>query len=331
MAADMRTGANPAWHLRSRLAALAMAACVIASPAVAQPCRRPAVTPYAGPLFDAMSQTGQWLDGEAAVGTARSVGVTRMALFPRVHKREDGRSVVSALASAHRDFIVVGSPKLFDMRDDLDSAYVEDVVSGVAAGRYAFVGEILYAHGDKEGGEVTIGGERYIDPTRPRTARLVEGLKGRRAPIMTHWEVYDWRRDRPRFDQLYAAHAEQAFIWPHVGFGTARQTAEMLGAHANLRATLSKKENREANLADDEKAEDVGGPVVDACDVLLPEWRDILVRFSDRLMFATDAHKPDRWSHYAQIVTRWRTILAQLPSDVAFAIAYNNAAMLYGR
>lgn len=29
---------------------------------------------------------------------------------------------------------------------------------------YRVVGEIMYAHGDKVGGEVTVSGERYIDP-----------------------------------------------------------------------------------------------------------------------------------------------------------------------
>jgi hypothetical protein len=297
----------------------------------AQECTPPAVKPYAGPLFDAMAQTDQKLDGEAAIATAKSVSVTRMALFPRVHKHQDGRALVNSLALAHADFVVVGAPKLFDMRNDLDDSYVDGVLAGVAARRYAFVGEILYTHGDKANGERTATGERYIDPNQPETARLVEGLNAKHIPVMTHWEVYDWSRDWPKFDRLYSAHPDQIFIWPHLGFGTPQQAITVLSAHSNVWATVSKKEKAQDNLSDEEKAENVGGPVDDQCNNLKPEWRDVMARFADRLMFATDAHMRGRWANYAGVVTRWRLILAQLPPNVASAIAYDNAARLYGR
>ncbi|WP_420996555.1 amidohydrolase family protein [Cupriavidus sp. 30B13] len=82
---------------------------------------------------------------------------------------------------------------------------------------------------------------------------------------------------------------------------------------------------------DEDKAEEIGPPVVDACNALQPEWRATLIRFHDRLMFATDAHKAHRWSNYARIVDRWRGILGQLPPEVAQDIADKNAQRLYGR
>ena len=312
-----------------RVAAAAVMA-LIAGSALAQTCSPPTSQPYRGPLFDAMAQTDQRLDGEAAIAAARSAGVNGMALFARVHKHADGQALVDALAAAHPDFIVRGAPKLFDMRGDLDGGFVKDVVAGSAAGRYAFVGEILYTHGDKADGEATTTGERFIDPMKPQTARLISGLKGRRIPVMTHWEVYEWARDRPRFDALYTAFPDQTFVWPHVGFGTPDQVAAVLGAHPNVWATLSKKEAEQGNFADENNEDDVGGPVSDACGVLLPEWRDIMAGFSDRLMFATDAHKAGRWDKYRRIVRRWREILGQLPPGTASAIAYGNAARLYG-
>ncbi len=298
--------------------------------AQSQACAPEEAAPYAGPLFDAMAQTGQNLNGEAAIAAARAVGVTRMALFARLHKQEDGRGLVARMAKEHPDFIVIGSPKLFDMRGDLDPSYVRDVVGGIAQGRYAFVGEILYTHGDKDGGEVTDTGERYIDPTRTQTAKLVEGLKTRNAAVLTHWEVYDWTRDWPRFDRLYGAWPRQIFVWPHAGFGSPQQLEQVLSAHPNVWATLSKKEKAQTSLADQDKAINTGEPLADGCGVLRPEWRAVLIRYADRLMFATDAHMPNRWSNYKNIVRRWRRLLSQLPPDAAAAIAYGNAARLYG-
>jgi hypothetical protein len=286
---------------------------------------------YAGPLFDAMAQTDQTLDGEAAVAAARAAGVTRMALFARVHRRQDGRSLVARLAAAHPDFIVCGSPKYFEMRRDLDKSVVSAALEGAKAGRYRFIGEILYTHGDKAGGEETATGERYIDPLQPNSARLVAGLSGLGVPILTHWETYEWNRDWPRFDKYYGDHPDQVFVWPHAGFGTAEQLDQVLRAHPNVWATLSKKEKVGANLSDDDKEEAIGPPLIDEAGRILPDWKAVLLRFHDRLLFATDAHKPERWAHYGRVVQQWRAILAQLPADDARAIGFGNAARLYGR
>ena len=55
-----------------------------------------------------------------------------------------------------------------------------------------------------------------------------------------------------------------------------------------------------------------------------------MMLYADRLMFATDAHMANRWANYQTIVRRWRRLLGQLPPDAAAAIAYGNAARLYG-
>jgi hypothetical protein len=56
-----------------------------------------------------------------------------------------------------------------------------------------------------------------------------------------------------------------------------------------------------------------------------------LIRFHDRLLSATDARKSGRWANYANVVQRWRVILGQLAPNIAEAIAYRNAANLYGQ
>ena len=318
---------------RLEFCAIPLVACMMMSQAIrAQECVPPKASPYAGELFDAMAQTDQRLNGTAAIATGKSEGVTHLALFARIHNRNDGSALVDRMAAANPAYIVEGSPKRFDrqMRGDLPTFFVDEVLAGAAAGRYRFVGEILYTHGDKEEGEVTDTGERYIDPLAPGTRRLVNGLKDAHVPVMTHWEVYDWARDWPKFDALYGAYPGQIFIWPHVGFGSASEASEVLRKHPNVVGTLSKKEKADASLKDEDKAEQVSGAVTDSCGNLLPEWRDVMLQFSDRLMFATDAHKESRWANYALIVRQWREILGQLAPEVATAIAYKNAYRVYG-
>jgi hypothetical protein len=312
-----------------RRAFITFALAVLPGAVQAQGCPPLASEPYTGPLFDAMAQMDERINATNALAVAQRLGVDRMALFPRVQPQHNGSPNVSGLAARHPDFIVPGAPKLFEMRGDLDASYVTSVLDGVARRRYAFVGEILYSHADKNGGEQTATGERYIDPLGKQTARLIAGLAGTRTPILTHWEVYDWSRDWPRFDKLYGEFPNQLFVWPHAGFGTSGQLAQVLGAHQNVWATLSKKDTDDPNMADADKSENTGDAILDFCGNVKPDWLAVLERFSDRLMFATDAHKNNRWDHYPDIIKRWRSLLAQLPAALAEAIAHGNAMRLY--
>jgi hypothetical protein len=188
----------------------------------------------------------------------------------------------------------------------------------------------LFAHADKAHGEQTADGERYADPGQPGTRGLLEGLKDLGVPLMAHWEVYDWDRDWPNFRRLYGDYPNQVFIWPHAGFGGAAQVGEVLAAHANVVVTLSKTEESNRALSDRGKVAVLDGALVDECGTIRPDWRSLILKYPDRFLFATDAHKDFRWERYARIVERWRAILAQLPPEAAAAIAFQNAERVYG-
>jgi len=308
-------------------ASLSLLLSLAAAPVAHAQCVPPAGR-YAGPLFDAMAQ----IDGGMEAVVLRSLdasGVARMALFGRDKGRRSGAPAVAHLARERPGVFVVGAPKRFDQRVDLSGDYVRAILAGARSREYAFVGEILFAHADKAHGEQTADGERYADPAQSGTRRLLEGLKDLGIPVMAHWEVYDWDRDWPGFKRLYADYPGQVFIWPHAGFGSAAQVAEVLADRSNVVVTLSKKEESNRALSDRGKAGLLGDALVDECGTLRPEWRSLLLKHADRFLFATDAHKDFRWERYARIVERWRAILAQLPPETAAAMAYRNAERLY--
>jgi hypothetical protein len=63
-----------------------------------------------------------------------------------------------------------------------------------------------------------------------------------------------------------------------------------------------------------------------------PRWRDLLLKYADRFMVGTDTWTVggtytgnERWDAYPSLVNGIRTWLAQLPPDVADAIAHGNA------
>jgi len=258
-------------------------------------------------------------------------GVQRMALFARLKRKSNGESDVIALKKRFPDRFVIGTPKWFDLSGDVSGFFISQTISKLREGPYQFVGEILFVHGDKSHGEQTAVGERYVSADAPNVFRLMQELQTLRAPVMTHWEVYNWERDWPVFHQLYEKFPNITFIWPHAGFGSAAQAENVLSQHANVMITLSKLEKDQRSLSSEEKTEQLGGAIVDECGSILPEWRALIDKFSTRFMFATDAHKDFRWAKYTDVVSRWRNILGQLPDPQAKMIAWQNAERVYGK
>lgn len=104
-------------------------------------------------------------------------------------------------------------------------------------------------------------------------------------------------------------------LWAHAGVDA---TPEQIGALLDKWPKLSVELSLRADMAPSGRLD--------------PRWRDLLVRHSGRFLIGTDTWTVggtfsgnERWDAYAEIVNAIRGWLAQLPSDVAEAIAYRNA------
>src|SRR5438093_7060691 len=137
---------------------------------------------------------------------------------------------------------------------------------------------------------------------------------------------------------LAFAAREKLFLQPHAD---ARAVAELLGvvgadrvvlwAHAGVTATPEEIDTllaRWPNLWTELSLRDDVAPQ----GKLDPNWRALLTKYGDRFMAGTDTWTVggtytgnERWDAYTQIVRGIRGWLAQLPPDVAEAIAYGNA------
>src|SRR5215468_8216738 len=189
----------------------------------------PLPPPFAGRIFDANVQAWN-ADLDGLIPSLANAGVKRIALF--ANSKVGGIETVDAVeaaARAHPDLIVLGAPKIgFIKSEDLPDDFVSSTLSGVGSGRYRFIGEILYSHGDKPDHPPTRLGEVRVDPLAPGTTRLLQGLKGRNVALLTHWEAWAWERDRPRFDRLYASWPEQRFVLPSLVYGSPDKTDAIL-------------------------------------------------------------------------------------------------------
>ena len=188
----------------------------------------------------------------------------------------------------------------------------------------------MYTHGDKSHGEHTNRGERYIDPINKGTEILLSKLEKINAPIMTHWEVYAWDRDWPRFRKVYLNHRNIKFIIPHMAFGSPEQVDLIFSNNPNVYMTLSKKLKKKGGYSDSSKQARPGSSILDDNKIIRSEWKPILMKYQDRILFATYAHKAHRWKKYKKIVKMYRKLADQLPVEVAKKISYLNAEKLYG-
>ena len=115
--------------------------------------------------------------------------------------------------------------------------------------------------------------------------------------------------------ELLSVMPEAIVLWAHAGVdATPEQIGTLLDRWPKLSVELSLRVDIAPNGTLDQR------------------WRDLLVRYSGRFMIGTDTWTAggtftgnERWDAYAQIVNGIRGWLAQLPTEVAEAIAYRNA------
>ncbi|HKY51633.1 MAG TPA: amidohydrolase [Candidatus Limnocylindria bacterium] len=121
--------------------------------------------------------------------------------------------------------------------------------------------------------------------------------------------------DARALGQLLEYMPESTVLWGHAGVdATPEQIAALLERWPKLSVELSLRTDVAPN------------------GTLDPRWRELFTKHSGRFMVGTDTWTVgggftgnERWDTYAQIVSGLRGWLAQLPTDVAEAIAYRNA------
>jgi hypothetical protein len=115
-------------------------------------------------------------------------------------------------------------------------------------------------------------------------------------------------------EALLAERPGLKILWAHAGMSAPPETiGAVLDRHALVAAELSF------------RAGDIlRGGVIDAA------WRDLLIRHADRFVIGTDTYVTSRWDDYPALIAEHRRWLAELPDDVAEAIAWRNAARLLG-
>lgn len=283
---------------------------------------------YSGPLIDAVTQ---W-DADAGklsdiIQTLRASGVFKAAIGLRSFRTSGfSEKMLAELLAPHKLFIILTSPKLFPGKISKNS--VDLLIQAISQYNYPYVSEAMFRHADKRFGKIHAAGEIYIDPLGANTRYLLDRLKNKNTPLFIHWEFYRWNEDYPKFSKLFSHYPKQKFILSHMGFGSPEQMQLLFNKHPNIFATISKRNTRFEYFLNN--ATEQGPSLLDEQNLLREIWRKIFYTYSDRLIFATDAHKDYMWNNYINIIAQSRQLLGQLPIEIAERVAYKNAERIFG-
>ena len=174
-----------------------------------------------------------------------------------------------------------------------DAGLPERVERALAKGPWRAVGELhLFAE----------------DRRSPVFLRIVELVTARGLPLQLHC-------DPAVIDTLFEQVPEATVIWAHAGaYPYPPLLRDYLQRYPGLYIDLSVRDQR---VAPDGQLD--------------PQWELLLLEYSERFMVGVDTYRTERWHAYAEVVSQIRNWLDQLPDEVSGAIAYRNAARLFGQ
>lgn len=170
-----------------------------------------------------------------------------------------------------------------------DPTVITHLETRLKAYRYAAIGE-YHVYG--------------ADADLPVVRRVVELARQYKIFLHSH-------SDADAIERQFKQDPQARILWAHSGFDEPERVAEMLRKYPNLWCDLAFRSDH-AN----------GGKVT-------PGWRKVFLAFPDRFVVGTDTFTPERWYFVAEHANWTRQWLADLPSDVAKRIAYQNGEALF--
>jgi len=197
-----------------------------------------------------------------------------------------------------------------------DRKTIPELRKELETGRYGGIGEV----------HLTPGIGPRLDS--PQFTGLIELAREFQLPFLIHTNAGDYHY----FESICTQYKDIRFIWAHAGGELQPDQLEplMQSCPNNVWLDLTARDPWHYGHLTEEDGK------------LLPGWRELIIRYQDRVMTGTDpvwnAHQSYRWyesdegwDHYDQLIQFHRNWMQQLPPDVEEKVRLTNALHFFGR
>lgn len=212
--------------------------------------------------------------------------------------------------------------------------YYQLLIEQIILQDFTAMGEVLMYHAEKFKNGQSIADEVvvYPDDERVQTALAIALWKG--WPFVIHIEFAAAGTLRTTFMQqmeaMLYAHPNHPFALIHMGQLRPRDVRRLINAHPNLVFLTSHTTPLSTVNSGQPWTNMFKGPSPSGAYRLASNWKQLIVNHPRRFVMAFDNVHAVHWGpFYLNQVGIWRQALAELPSDVAHAIAFGNAIRLW--
>ena len=223
--------------------------------------------------------------------------------------------------------------------------YFKKVMKLINAGNLRGNGEILVFHAQKRKQYGKIPAEVAYNFTDKEIMYVMKRIMKKNWPVMLHLEFRALEAGRisyskrsklnkkiylKQLENLLKNYPENSFVLNHLGQLNSEDVAILIKGHKNIYFTTAHTSPYYSQRARS-KGKQSPWTMVFNGKSFKSDWKTLFVTYSDRFVFAMDNVWEREWDSkkYSDEIQLWRTALAQLPDNVARAIAHKNAERLW--
>ncbi len=264
-------------------------------------------------MFDAHLHFVPGADVPALVDEYRELGVVGLAVlgftpFERLHDDFPGYAF---------GYTYIPGGGATELTDETVDAVVDALEDGARG-----VGELSVRH-------FAAGDDEAVDlpADHPFLMRIYAEAAAHAAPVSIHFDFETGRMGS--LQRALDGSPGTDFVWAHAGDAEPDDVAPLLEAHANLHVDVACRNPYYPRWTSTGRTQEVQR-MDDGDGALKDDWRDLLERFPDRVVFGTDIGPGTRHEQLGDVIPYHRELFEQLEPDVAEAVGAGTIRRLLG-
>jgi predicted TIM-barrel fold metal-dependent hydrolase len=274
-------------------------------------------------FIDAHSQLDHTIDDpELVIQRMNESDVYRTILAARSNRQPDD---IADFADRHPQRIVPAVRTKSGAYINNSPKYYKKMEKQLRDGRFKAMAEILLYHAQKG----DLAPEVTVYPDDPRVRFALKAAMKNHWPFVIHIEFASLQGDQRqqfmhKMKKLLADNPQQAIVLNHLGQLSASELAPLLEEYKNLHVLTA-----HANPVIIKNSNQPWSNMFEG-KTLSPEWRALVIQHPEQFVFALDNVWERHWREfYPEQMDYWKSAMADLPDEVAHAVAHGNAERLW--